>query len=214
MTREGLGVDPKEEETEAESKESPQQGEVPVGKKDEEKRDGEAELKERLEIKERESSENYDRLLRTQAEFENYKKRMEREKEDTVKFCNENLLREFLSVVDSLEMALMHGRDSDNPKSLTEGIEMVLTHFLKSLEKFGASSFSSIGETFDPNRHEAMMQIEDDAYEANAIVSELQKGYFLNNRLLRPAKVTVAAPRNPSTAEGEVRQDGKRAGGD
>ena len=210
MINKGLGSPPKPEETEAESKESPEQGKIPIRRKDEKKeetRDNEAELKEQLETKEREVAENYDRLLRAQAEFENYKKRMEREKEDTVKFCNESLLKEFLPVVDSLEMALMHGRDSNNSESLLEGIEMVLSQFLKTLEKFGVSGFSSIGEPFDPNRHEAMMQTEDDAYAANTIVSELQKGYFLNNRLLRPAKVTVAtAPRNTTAGEGDVGQ--------
>ncbi|MFH2012075.1 MAG: nucleotide exchange factor GrpE [Pseudomonadota bacterium] len=150
-------------------------------------------LKERLLTKEKEASDNFDRLLRTQAEFENYKKRMEREKTDTIKFCNENIIRDLLPIIDSLEMALKHGENSspDNPKSLIEGIEIVLNQFTKSLEKFGATSFSSIGEKFDPNRHEAIMQIESADHETNSVLSEFQKGYFLNDRLLRPAKVSV-----------------------
>jgi molecular chaperone GrpE len=92
-------------------------------------------------------------------------------------------------------MALKHGENSspDNSKSLIEGVEMVLNQFVKSLEKFGVTSFSSVGEKFDPNRHEAMMQVESDEYEASSVISEFQRGYFLNDRLLRPAKVTVAA---------------------
>ena len=154
----------------------------------------EEELKLQLQAKEKEAAENFDRLLRTQAEFENYKKRTEREKADTIRFCNENLIRDILPIVDNLEAALKHGRDSspNNSKSLTEGVEMVLNQFMKSLEKFGVTGFSSVGEKFDPNRHEAMMQVESVEHETNSVISELQKGFFLNDRLLRPAKVTVS----------------------
>jgi len=161
----------------------------------------EEDLQALLEAKEKEVADNHDRLLRTQAEFENYKKRIEREKADTIKFCNENIIREFLPVIDGLEMTLEHAQNSNDSKSLIEGVEMVLNQFLKGLEKFGVTGFSSIGETFDPNCHEAMMRIESDAYTANSIISEFQKGYFLNDRLLRPAKVSVAA------ASGESEED-------
>jgi len=173
------------------------------GEKEEEKEDREEELKKQLQAREKEAAENFDRLLRTQAEFENYKKRMERERTDTIKFCNENLIRDLLPIVDNLEMALKHGETSspNNSKSLIEGVEMVLNQFMKSLEKFGVTSFSSVGEKFDPNRHEAMMQVESDEHETNSVISELQKGYFLNDRLLRPAKVTVTASRVKSTTE-------------
>ncbi|MEW6614498.1 MAG: nucleotide exchange factor GrpE [Thermodesulfobacteriota bacterium] len=161
--------------------------------KEKKKEDREEDLKLQLCVKEKEAAENFDRLLRTQAEFENYKKRMEKERADTIRFCNENLIRDLLPIVDNLEMALKHGENSspDNSKSLIEGVEMVLNQFMKSLEKFGVTSFSSVGEKFDPNRHEAMMQVESDEYEASSVISEFQKGYFLNGRLLRPAKVTV-----------------------
>ncbi len=162
-----------------------------------------------LEAKETEVAEINDRLLRTQAEFENYKKRIQREKEDTIKFCNESLLREFLPVVDNLEMAIQHGKDSTDPKSLTEGVEIVLNQFLKTLEKFSVTGFSSIGEKFDPNRHEAMMQVEDNRYDSNSIVSEFQKGYFLNDRLLRPAKVTVATSPSDTNTKNEDITDEK-----
>lgn len=192
---------------EAESHVITEHEEVVLEKEDEkgEKKDREEELKALLEAKEKEAVANYDKFLRTQAEFENYKKRIEREKTDMIRFCNENIMKEFLPVVDNLEMALKHGKDSNNLESLMEGVEMVLKQFMKSLEKFGVTSFSSIGEKFDPSRHEAMMQIEDDEYEANYVVSEFQKGYFLNDRLLRPAKVTVATPScEPSTENGDV----------
>ena len=167
----------------------------------------EEELKDLLEAKEKEAAENYDRLLRTQAEFENYKKRMEREKADTIKFCNEEIVRELLPVIDNLEMALEHGQNSHNSKSLVEGVEMVLNELLKSMEKFGVTSFSSVGEPFDANCHEAMMQIETDEYDENSVVSEFQKGYYLNERLLRPAKVTVSKlPGKPEKDDNGVNQ--------
>lgn len=173
------------------------------GEKEKEKEDREEELKAQLQAKEKEAAENFDRLLRTQAEFENYKKRVEREKADTIRFCNENLIRDLLPIVDNLEMALKHGEHSvpNNSKSLIEGVEMVLNHFMKSLEKFGVTSFSSVGEKFDPNRHEAMMQVESGEHKTNSVISEFQKGYFLNDRLLRPAKVTVNSSRVKSTTE-------------
>jgi len=171
--------------------------------KEEEKEDREEELKKQLQAREKEAAENFDRLLRTRAEFENYKKRMERERADTIKFCNENLIRDMLPIVDNLEMALKHGENSspNNSKPLVEGVEMVLNQLMKSLEKFGVTSFSSVGEKFDPNRHEAMMQVESDEHEVNSVVSEFRKGYFLKDRLLRPAKVTVTASRVKSGTE-------------
>ncbi|MBI4620685.1 MAG: nucleotide exchange factor GrpE [Desulfobacterales bacterium] len=176
---------------------------VEKGEKEEENEDREEELKKQLQAREKEATENFDRLLRTQAEFENYKKRMERERTDTIKFCNGNLIMDMLPIVDNLEMALQHGENSspNNSQPLVEGVEMVLNQLMKSLEKFGVTSFSSVGEKFDPNRHEAMMQVESDEHEANFVISEFQKGYFLNDRLLRPAKVTVTAPRVKSGTE-------------
>ena len=170
-----------------------------------EETDTEEDLQALLEAKEKEAAENYDRFLRTQAEFENYKKRIEREKADTIKFCNENIIREFLPVIDGLEMALEHAHNSNDSKSLIEGVEMVLNQFLKGLEKFGVTCFSSIGQSFDPNCHEAMMRIESDEHSANSIISEFQKGYFLNDRLIRPAKVGVAAPSDKS--QGDEKQE-------
>jgi molecular chaperone GrpE len=140
------------------------------------KKSSEEELKAQLEAKKKEEQDNFDRFLRAKAELENYKKRIEKEKAETIKYCNENIIREILPVVDNLEMALEHGRKSNNLKSLIEGVEIVLNQFLNGLEKFGLAGFSSIGEEFDPNRHEAMMQVESDEHDPNSIISEFQKG--------------------------------------
>lgn len=148
-------------------------------------------LKKKLEEKEEEVKTLYDKLLRTQAEFENYKKRIEKEKSDLRKYAGEGILREIIHTVDNLEMAITHASESNQSKSISEGIEIILKQLLKSLERFGVKSFISIGEMFDPNRHEAVVQMESEEHEPNTIIAESQKGYFLHDRLLRPALVTV-----------------------
>lgn len=148
-------------------------------------------LKKKLEEKEEEIKTLYDKLLRTQAEFENYKKRMEKEKNDLRKYAGEGILKEIIHTVDNLEIAIKHANESDQTESISEGIEIILRQLLKSLERFGVRGFDSAGEIFDPNKHEAMIQVESAEHEANTIIAESQKGYFLHDRLLRPALVTV-----------------------
>ncbi len=148
--------------------------------------------KQKLEEKEEEIKDLYDKLLRAQAEFENYKKRIVKEKSDLLKYANEEIIKEILNVVDNLEMAIKHAREADQSESITEGIEIVLKQLLKTLERFGVNGFVSVGERFDPNRHEAVVQVESAEHEPNTIMTESQKGYFLHERLIRPALVTVA----------------------
>ncbi len=150
-------------------------------------------LKAQLEEKTKAAEENYDRFLRAQAELENYKKRVEREKSNLVKYGNEELIKAILPVIDNLERALNHsaGEDSDG---LKEGVKITLNQLLQVLEKFGVTPVPSVGEPFDPSKHEAMMRVESTDHEPNTVVTELQKGYFLNDRLLRPAMVSVAQP--------------------
>ena len=125
--------------------------------------------------------------------WKNYRKRVQREKEDLLRFGNENILREFLPVLDNLERAVEHARNEKNEnQGLLEGVEMTITQFQKALEKFGARTFSALGEVFDPGRHEAMGQIDSEDQPPNTVVQELQKGCLLNDRLLRPAMVMVA----------------------
>jgi len=132
-----------------------------------------------------------DTLLRAQAEFENYKKRITKEKGDLLKYANEELVKEVLRTVDNLEMAIGHAREANQSDSITEGVEIILKHLLQSLERFGVSSFTAVGEKFDPNRHEAVIQVESSEHEPNTVIAESQKGYFLRDRLLRPSLVTV-----------------------
>jgi molecular chaperone GrpE len=152
------------------------------------------ELKKKLEEKEKEAKENYDRLLRTAADFENYKKRAAREKEDWTKFANEDLIRAILPFIDNLERAVNHAQKIADTGVLVEGVQLTLQQLLQALNKFGLSSFKSVGKPFDPAMHEAMLVVETDKHEPNQVVEEFQKGYLLNDRLLRPATVSVSKP--------------------
>ena len=151
-----------------------------------------------LKVKEEELQKEHDRLLRALAEHENYKKRMARERADFLKFGNESLMKELLPILDNLELSLEHARNTTSANAITEGIELVKKEFLRKLEKYGLSAISARGEKFDPNRHEAAVQIETTEHPEDTVVDEFQKGYFIHDRLLRPARVSVAkAPQSP-----------------
>lgn len=168
------------------------QGEEKQPRRRKSKREQEIEmLKAHVEEKAKLAEENYDRFLRAQAEIENYKKRVEREKSTLVKYGNEEFIKAILPIIDNLERALDH-TPGENPDGLMEGIKITLNQLLQVLEKFGVTPIASVGEPFDPSKHEAMMQVESTDHEPNTVVSELQKGYFLNDRLIRPAMVSVA----------------------
>jgi len=142
-----------------------------------------------------------DRILRQAAEMENTRKRLEREKIDGITFANESLIRELLPVIDNLERALQHGEQDANCRSLLDGVGMTLKSFADVLGKFGCTSFESVGKVFDPNYHEAVMQQESSEYPEKTVLQELQKGYTLRERLIRPALVIVSkAPSKPSSA--------------
>jgi molecular chaperone GrpE len=159
-----------------------------------------AELEEALEMVRAEAAKNWDLYLRERAELENYRKRMQREKEDLARFANENLLREILPILDNLDRAVSHAVESseNDAAGLLEGVQMTLGQFNKVLEKFGVVVVDAVGKPFDPAWHEAMGQIESSEHPPNTVVQEMQKGYTLNERLLRPSLVLVAkAPPNP-----------------
>ena len=149
-------------------------------------------LEEALAAKEAEASANWDRFLRERADMENLRKRFQKEKEDLLKYGNENLLLEILPAVDNLERALSHASDDNCSSAVNEGVQLTLTMLLAALKKFGATPIESKGAPFDPAFHQAMAQVETGAQETNTVVDEYQKGYMLNDRLLRPAMVTVA----------------------
>ena len=160
-----------------------------------------ADLKENLKQKEEEIKALNDKVLRAHAEFENFKKRVAKEKSDLLKYANEELAKEMLRTIDNLEMALDHAREDNQSESITEGIEIILKQLLQSLDRFGVKGFNAVGERFDPTKHEAVVQVESAEHEPDTVVAESQKGYFLRDRLLRPALVTVS--KLPQTEEEE-----------
>lgn len=150
-------------------------------------------LEELLAASQKDAEQNKDLYLRARADLENYRKRAQREKEDFGRFANENLIREILPVLDNLERAVEHvQQEGGGDEGLLQGVEMTVTMLQKALEQFGATPINSLGETFDPARHEAMGQMETEDYPPNSVAQEMQKGYMLNERLLRPALVMVA----------------------
>jgi molecular chaperone GrpE len=139
-----------------------------------------------------ELKEKNDQLLRHVADMENFKRRLEKERVDLKEFANESLIKELLPVIDNLELALNHGRQQESGSALLEGVENVLKGFFQVMTKFGVTPIQAQGEKFDPTFHNAVMQQEDETAEDQTILQELQKGYLLKNRLLRPAMVVVA----------------------
>ncbi len=147
----------------------------------------------KLEAAEEEAKQSYEKYLRVSAEFENYKKRSLREMEEFRKFANESLIKEMLSVVDNLERAIDSSSDNEGAKSrVVEGIDMTLKEILKIFEKFAVKPIKSLGEKFDPTYHQAVSQEETDDYPDDTVTRELQRGYMLHGRLLRPAMVVVS----------------------
>ena len=137
--------------------------------------------------------EYWDRILRLQADFENSRKRFEREKQDFVKFANEGIILELLNILDDLErtVSLAESKHQDLPAFL-KGAEMILAHLYEMLKEYGVKPIDAEGKLFDPNYHEALMQIEDKDVPEHTVVEELQKGYLLNDRVIRTAKVKVS----------------------
>ena len=155
----------------------------------------------------------HERLLRVAAEFDNFKKRAVKEREDAQKFGIERLLKDFLPVADNLERALDHAEEHDL-RQVIEGVKLVQKLFETTLAKHGVVGFSALGQPFDPNVHEALMQQESDA-PAGTVVSEMSRGYKLNERLVRPAAVVVARPRSaPATPPTGARGGEPKPGGE
>ncbi len=131
-----------------------------------------------------------EQMLRVRAEAENFRKRMQREKDEFARFARESFVRELLPVKDNLERALIHA--GDDPTVIIDGIKLTLEQFDSVFKAMGVECVECLGSPFDPAFHEAMTQVESDEHEPNTVVNELQRGYQLHGRLLRPAMVTVA----------------------
>ena len=154
--------------------------------------EAESGLVQELEGAREEARQAKDQLLRLAAEFENYKKRMEREKNNALKYAEENILKELLPTIDNLERAMEQGKAADTHGPLLEGVEMTLKLLLDTLAKYGLQPLAGVGQPFDPNFHEALVMEPSDTVPANHIIQEYEKGYVLKDRLIRAAKVVVA----------------------
>lgn len=151
-------------------------------------------LKKKLEDKEKESTANYDKYLRAVAELDNYRKRASREKTEIIKYGKEDVIKDILPFMDSLDRALEH--DNGDVKAFKDGVALIQEQLLNCLKKHGVERIETTDVNFDPNFHEALMQVESDQHEDNKIVSEMEKGYLLNGRLLRPSRVCVCKKTN------------------
>ncbi|HDH04449.1 MAG TPA: nucleotide exchange factor GrpE [Nitrospirae bacterium] len=133
-----------------------------------------------------------DKYIRLYADFENYRKVTARNKEELLKYANEDLMTDILTVIDHLELALQHSPGSETPNSLAEGVELTLKELKSVLEKHGLITIDALGKPFDPSVHHAMSRIESEDADENTVVKEFRKGYMLRDRVLRAALVGVA----------------------
>jgi molecular chaperone GrpE len=138
----------------------------------------------------------YDRLLRKQAEFENYKKRIDREKSEFMQFASADLMKELLNAIDSFDLALKNAATKPDAQNMLRGFELIYKQIQDTLTRFGLKPIEAKGKTFDPHFHQAVSTQPTDEVEENTVIDEMRKGYLLNGRLLRPAMVSVAAKKD------------------
>jgi molecular chaperone GrpE len=170
---------------------SPAVGEGSAGTAD----SGEAGGEQRLRSFEAEVLDLRDKLLRKQADFENYRKRMIRERDEAARYANAALLTDVIATIDDFERAIRSAEESRDFASFLQGVSMIERQLLETLEgRWGLKRFTSTGESFDPNRHEAVLRVEGPADARPTVVEDYQKGYYLHERVLRPAKVKVMVP--------------------
>jgi molecular chaperone GrpE len=150
------------------------------------------ELEEKLAKAEEDVAKYRDQLLRTAAEFDNYKRRTEKESLQLLLNANERLITELLPVIDDFSRTLEHAETTDNTDSLKEGVSLIYKKLMSIMEKQGLKEMKSKGEEFDPDKHQALMQVESDEHESGYITEEHLKGYTLNDKVIRHAQVLVA----------------------
>ena len=132
------------------------------------------------------------RFLRTAADFENYKRRTGQEKDDLLKYSNAKLMAELLPVLDNFQLALKSPAESVEAQNVVKGVEMIYRQMLQTLEAAGMAKIEAVGQPFDPNLHEAIMQVDDDTVPEDTVVEELRAGYMLKERVIRPSMVKVS----------------------
>lgn len=164
-------------------------------------------LKEQIKKKENELSDYVDMLKHLQAEFENYKKRVVREQTNFLEFACKDIIIKILPVLDNLERSLSSARDAADFEVFKKGVEMVYSHLVDILKKEGLEAINPAGQCFNPQEHEALMQVESDEHEEGTVVEAMQKGYLLKGKVLRPAIVKVAKGRESKEKNNEQKEE-------
>lgn len=156
---------------------------------------------------ERALEEMKERHMRLMADFDNYRKRIQREQANQRLYASENLMRDLLGVIDNIERALNVSGDEQSAASMAEGVRMILNQMLSVMLRHGVKPFDSIGEPFDPERHEAVARQGHEVYDEDLVCEQMQKGYMLHERLLRAAAVVVSAGKLDSAGESSSNGD-------
>jgi molecular chaperone GrpE len=156
--------------------------------------------------KDKEIAELKDKYLRTLADSENARKRIRQQSEESVRIQREAILRDLLPIIDNLERALAAARSGTDAKTIVDGVEMTVRALIDFLRAQGVTPIQSVGQTFDPNRHEAVDHVASETHRPNTVVDEFHRGYLIGDRTLRPARVSVA--------KGNGSDSGKRNGGE
>jgi molecular chaperone GrpE len=168
----------------------------------------EGDPQERIKQLEQEVRDSKDQLLRKAAEFENFRKRLAREKEESIKYANAALLNDVVPIIDDFERAIQSAADSKDFDAFHTGVSMIEKQMVSMLERnWGLRRFSANGEPFDPEKHEAIAVEETDKHDSEIVLEDFQKGYLLHDRVLRPAKVKVARPVAPEQAGSDDEQN-------
>jgi len=162
-------------------------------------------LEEKLQI-------SQDKYLRLAAEFENYKRLAQRDQSDSIRFANESLLKNLLPIIDNLERAIHFAKEAGTSGPLLEGVELTHKQFLETISKVGVRQLCTTGNSFDPAIHQAVTQVESGSVAPNTVVEEFQKGYWLHDRILRPAMVSVAKEKSDLTEPFSTEESGEEGG--
>ncbi|MFC4103998.1 nucleotide exchange factor GrpE [Paenibacillus xanthanilyticus] len=140
----------------------------------------------------KQAEENQQRYLRAQADFDNFRRRTQKEKEDLARYASEQLIKQLLPVVDNFGRALEASKNGGDAESFAKGVDMIFRQLEQTLESEGLKPMETVGQPFNPDFHQAIMQVESDEHEEGIVVEEVQKGYVLKDRVLRPAMVKVS----------------------
>ena len=149
-------------------------------------------LEEELTMEQNKSNQYLNKLKYLQADFENYRKRVDREILELTQRGNEKLILNLLNIIDELELAIQYGRTAEDKDALIKGVEMVLNKFYKILEHEGLAKIETVGKQFDPKKHEAVLKVLNKDYTEETVIEEIRKGFMLRNKVIRPSMVKIA----------------------